>query len=220
MNLCTITLSSWASGPVWVVWCFASIAIASFMATVAMKALVRAPRSLSAPILVPAVAWHECCHACLCVLTGLRITGMRAWNGSDGSPAYVNYVYDSNSLWQIMARMLVGWAPVLISGTLLVTSTPHLMSLPPFGFVLALWCVAVWSQAMPLSGADWKGAAAAMIVAGASSVPVGMLWLHHPLSICSPRVLFQTPLVVVGLCAGGVFMVATLARFLAWVVRH
>lgn len=111
--------------PVW-----AGIAVlAGTMAVIAVLSLVarRLDRAinrlgwLSGLVQAVATPWHELCHLAGSIMFGHRIIHVRLWpRPRKGLPAQVKTAYNRRNLYQALGNSVIGWAPALISGALIV----------------------------------------------------------------------------------------------------
>lgn len=213
MRLCDVVVQPVLSGPVTLLWGLASIFLVSFLAARAARAAARLPKWISGLSFAPAIAWHEICHAVVCVLVGHRIEEIRLrGDPGTGAPAHVTYRYNPNNPLQVLGASLSGWAPVLISGSLLVWGVPHIAMLGTVGQGLACYAVILLALSMPLSWADWRAALFHLWLILPIAMVVGFFAYPAGMNACAPWVFLQIPVILVTLVLTGIWVLFVTAR--------
>lgn len=162
----------------------AFIMLLSLCSGFAVRGVASLPKWLSVPFLLPAVVWHECCHAIGCVLAGHRVIEVSfVGNAVTGRPPHVNYLYDRNSLWQVIGTLWVGWAPVLLSVALIVWLDHQSVYLEGFWRWAAIYGALVAALSMPLSAADWRCGVVAWVLLVLLGIPAGFVMFPRGIGV-------------------------------------
>lgn len=206
MNVCHIAVKSVWAGPLALAWGIAMIALLSALSYQALEAIDRLPRWLTAPVLVPAVVWHELCHATGSLIFGHRIEHIQLLNHAD-QQAHVRYRYDPFSFIQRLGTAFSGWAPVLISSSLILWLLGQNPGLPLYQRALLWYAIVVLALAMPLSCADWKAAMRYSILFVLLSILAGSFLWPHGMTICRPWTVFAQPLDEIAAILAGIWCI-------------
>lgn len=213
MALCAITVPPALVGPVTLLWGIASIFLLSFLANRATRATIHLPRWIHAPFLAPAIAWHELCHASVCLLVGHRIEEIRLRaDPRTGEPPHVTYRFDPNNPLQTLGVGLSGWAPVLVSASLLAWVVPLISSLGVIERGLACYAIVVLALSMPLSLADWRAVLYPFWLIVLCAIPLGIFLYPGGASLCMAWVHLRAAVIPIGLVLMGVWALFTVAR--------